>query len=71
MFYYILPRWESFALNDSVVEDGIYNHNFKIHLEKYFLTDTDYHNQNHILSLYCNLQYLKEQGAAGLKTLQK
>lgn len=71
-FCYVLPGWEGSAHNNRVLEDAIYNHNFKIPPEKYFLADAGYHNTDYVLCLYCGVQYhLKEQAASGLKPKKK
>lgn len=55
-----------------MLEDALYNHNFKILPRKYFLADTGYHNTDYVLCPYRGVRYhLKEQAASGLKPTTK
>lgn len=71
-FCYVLLSWEGFAHNNCALENEIYNHNFKIPSETFFLANTGYHNTDYVLYSYCNMRYhLKKQIASGLKSITK
>ena len=71
-FCYLLAGWEGSAHDDRVLEDDLFNKDFRIPDGKYYLADTRYHNTDYLLCPYRVVRYhLKEQAASGKKTMNK
>lgn len=71
-FCYILVGWEGSAHDDWILEDTLFNEDFRIPDGKYYLADTGYHNMDYLLCPYHGVCYhLKEQVAAGKKPINK
>lgn len=60
-FCYVLAGCESYAYNNKILRNGLFNKDFWISDEKYYLINTRYYNTKYLFCLYCNVQYhLKE-----------
>lgn len=71
-FYYILASWESFGHNNWILEDILFNKNFRIPNKKYYLANVGYYNIDYFLYLYCGVCYhLKKQAAIRKKPINK
>lgn len=72
IFCYLLAGWESLAYNDKILENTLFNPNFKILNKKYNLANTKYHNTNYFLySYYSICHHLKIQGVKKNKLVNK
>lgn len=72
IFCYLLVGWKSFVYNDKVLDNALFNNNFRILDRKYYLIDTRYNNTDCLFCSYCNVQYyLKKQAVVGKKSKNK
>lgn len=71
-FCYILAGWKGSAHDDKVLEDTLFEKDFMILENKYFLVDAKYHNTDYLLYPYCGVRYhLKKQAPSGQKPSSK
>lgn len=69
---YVLAGWEESAHYDKVLEDALFEKDFMMPKNKYFLADAGYHNTDYLLCPYRGVRYhLKEQTLAGQKPSNK
>lgn len=63
-FCYILAGWDGSAHDDRILEDALFNKDFRVPDGKYYLADAGYHNTDYLLCPYRGVRYhLKEQAA--------
>lgn len=72
MIYYLLADWESFIYNNKVLENVLFNKDFRILDSKYYLADIKYHNIDYLFCFYCSFKYyFKEKAVAEKKLMNK
>lgn len=57
IFYYILASWKDYIYNNWILKNRLFNIDFSILDEKYYLINARYYNMNYFLCFYHEIYY--------------